>query len=121
MGVIKGSEQALVKDAGKKYLTREEYSTLSARSQATFASRRREIYTLFEAYLKSKRNLGDYDAADRTHAILQAMKEMGAMGKKLDFLCVILVHGLCCDPCDIDILRYVDEVQDNLLIDTLRT
>ncbi|KAH9022666.1 P-loop containing nucleoside triphosphate hydrolase protein [Lactarius hengduanensis] len=96
MGVIKGSEMTL--DSETHFLDYETYLNLSARTQATFASRRKDIYALFETYLKMKRDRREYDAADRTHAILRSMAQDGMKGQKIDFL-------------------YVDEVQDNLLID----
>jgi hypothetical protein len=52
-------------DSETHFLDYETYVNLSARTQATFASRRKEIYTLFESYLKMKRNRREYDAADR--------------------------------------------------------
>ncbi|KAF8261742.1 hypothetical protein EI94DRAFT_1745299 [Lactarius quietus] len=96
MGVIKGSEMTL--DSETHFLDYEAYLNLSARTQATFASRRKEIYSIFETYLKMKRDRREYDAADRTHAILRSVAQDGLKGQKIDFL-------------------YVDEVQDNLLID----
>ncbi|KAN0138675.1 hypothetical protein V8E53_003663, partial [Lactarius tabidus] len=96
MGVIKGSEMTL--DSDTHFLDYETYLNLSARTQATFAGRRKEIYALFESYLKMKRNRREYDAADRTHAILRSLAQDGMKGQRIDFL-------------------YVDEVQDNLLID----
>jgi tetratricopeptide (TPR) repeat protein len=96
MGVIKGSEMTL--DSETHFLDYDTYVNLSARTQSTFASRRKEIYTLFESYLKMKRNRREYDAADRTHAILRSLAQDGMKGQRIDFL-------------------YVDEVQDNLLID----
>ncbi|KAH9172883.1 hypothetical protein EDB89DRAFT_1962838 [Lactarius sanguifluus] len=96
IGVIKGSEMTL--DSETHFLDYETYVNLSARTQATFASKRKDIYILFETYLKMKRNRREYDAADRTHAILHSMTQDGMKGQKIDFL-------------------YVDEVQDNLLID----
>ena len=62
-GVIKGSEMTL--DSETHFLDYETYLNLSARTQATFSSRRKEIYALFEAYLKMKRDRREYDAADR--------------------------------------------------------
>ena len=47
------------------FLDYETYLNLSARTQATFSSKRKEIYALFEAYLRMKRDHGEYDAADR--------------------------------------------------------
>ncbi|KAJ6577097.1 hypothetical protein B0H10DRAFT_1963249 [Mycena sp. CBHHK59/15] len=62
---------------------------------------RERIYTLFESYLSQKRFLRDIDGADRTHAILKYFEQRGGVpGRKMDYL-------------------YVDETQDNLLIDTL--
>ena len=63
MGVIKGSEDAI----GTKHrcLDRESYNLLSARSQGTFSHRRDDIYDLFKAYTRLKRQRQDYDAADR--------------------------------------------------------
>ncbi len=62
-GVIKGSEQALGHSEG--YLDKIAYCKLSHRTQATFANQRENIYKLFQAYLKRKKERGDYDAADR--------------------------------------------------------
>ena len=63
MGVIKGSEDT----AGMRhrYLNRESYNLLSVRSQGTFSHRRDDVYDLFMAYTKLKRQRQDYDAADR--------------------------------------------------------
>ncbi|GBE78672.1 predicted protein [Sparassis crispa] len=97
MGVIKGSEQTLIGTAG--FLEKDAYCGLSHRTQATFANQRDLIYKLFQAYLKRKRERGDYDAADRTHAILNGLRE-SVPGKQVDFV-------------------YIDEAQDNLLIDAL--
>ncbi|KAG8990213.1 hypothetical protein FRB94_013643 [Tulasnella sp. JGI-2019a] len=94
MGVIKGSEQALNCSMG--YLDRETYENLSSRMYPTFASDRARIYTLFEAYrkLKSSQML---DAPDRTHSLIKKLCAT-SFKPQLDFL-------------------YVDEMQDNLLID----
>ena len=63
MGVIKGSEDTIgTKD---RCLDRESYKLLSVRSQGTFSHRRDDIYDLFVAYTKLKRQRQDYDAADR--------------------------------------------------------
>ncbi|OBZ79120.1 TPR and ankyrin repeat-containing protein 1 [Grifola frondosa] len=97
-GVIKGSEQTL--KCGEGFLDKDAYYSLSHRSQATFSNQRDAIYKLFQAYLKRKRERGDYDAADRTHAILDGLRVQGVPGKEVDFI-------------------YVDEAQDNLLIDAL--
>ena len=63
LGVIKGSEMTL--DSETHFLDSETYLNLSTRTQAMFASRRKEIYILFETYLKMKRDRREYDAADR--------------------------------------------------------
>ncbi|KAI0735956.1 P-loop containing nucleoside triphosphate hydrolase protein [Earliella scabrosa] len=97
MGVIKGSEQALEQPRG--YLDQDGYSDLSSRTQATFANQRDTIYRLFQAYLKRKKERGEWDAADRTHALIRSLRG-GVPGQDFDFL-------------------YVDEAQDNLLIDAL--
>ncbi|KZT68439.1 hypothetical protein DAEQUDRAFT_671296 [Daedalea quercina L-15889] len=96
--LIKGSEQSLKSKDG--YLDRSSYLKLSRRTQATFATQRDQIYDLFLEYLKHKRRRGDYDAADRTRRILNTIQSCGVPGKQVDFL-------------------YVDEAQDNMLIDAL--
>lgn len=63
MGVIKGSEEAV--GTQDRCLDRETYRSLSYRGQGTFAHKRDEIYDLFMAYTKLKRQRQDYDAADR--------------------------------------------------------
>ncbi|KAI0770957.1 hypothetical protein BD413DRAFT_613484 [Trametes elegans] len=98
MGVIKGLEQSL--DYPEGYLDKETYRQLSHRTQPTFASQRENVYRLFQAYLKRKKERGDYDAADRTHALINCLKTMGVPGEEIDFM-------------------YVDEAQDNLLIDAV--
>lgn len=97
MGVIKGSEAALKSIDG--FIDEDTYVSLSHRQQGTFASRRQAVYSLFLAYLRLKRENRHWDAADRTHAILRGLN-VGIPGKKLDFI-------------------YIDEAQDNLLIDAL--
>ena len=52
-------------DSETHFLDCDTYLNLSARTQATFASKRKEIYILFETYLKMKRVRREYDAADR--------------------------------------------------------
>ncbi len=47
------------------YLDKDTYCGLSHRTQGTFANQREGIYKLFNAYLKRKKERGDYDAADR--------------------------------------------------------
>ncbi|QRW07577.1 P-loop nucleoside triphosphate hydrolase [Ceratobasidium sp. AG-Ba] len=94
LGVIEGSEAALQSKAGA--LDREEYTSLSHR-KSSFASQRHRVYDLYETYRKRKQAYGGYDAAERTHALISAMNGKFP-GVKLDCL-------------------YVDEAQDNLLID----
>ncbi|KAJ1305435.1 hypothetical protein OPQ81_000445 [Rhizoctonia solani] len=94
LGIIQGSEAALSSKAGA--LTRDEYISLSHK-KSSFASQRGRVYDLYEAYRKRKRQLGGYDAAERTHALVVATNEK-VPGFKFDCL-------------------YIDEAQDNLLID----
>ncbi|KAG7450843.1 uncharacterized protein BT62DRAFT_1001658 [Guyanagaster necrorhizus] len=98
IGVIKGSKETLSEE--KRHLSRATYLDLSKRQQSTFADRRGEVYKLFELYMHKKKVRGDYDTADRTHNILKYFTEQGIPGQGLDHL-------------------YVDEVQDNMLIDTM--
>ncbi|KAL0065389.1 hypothetical protein AAF712_007595 [Marasmius tenuissimus] len=100
MGVIKGSEEACRSD--ERYLSRSAYEQLSTRMQATFATQRSRVYELFDQYLREKRLTGDFDSADRTHKLLSAFRNgiPPGLGQRFDYL-------------------YVDEVQDNLLIDAL--
>ncbi|KAH8101589.1 hypothetical protein BXZ70DRAFT_104267, partial [Cristinia sonorae] len=102
MGVLKGSEQTLHSKSG--YLTTEEYENLSHRAHGTFSGQRDAIYALFQAYQRMRGERRHYDAADRTHAIVKNLLAVGIPGRPVDFI-------------------YVDEVQDNLLIDVhiLRT
>ncbi|RXW16510.1 hypothetical protein EST38_g9345 [Candolleomyces aberdarensis] len=98
LGVIKGSEQSLSHATG--YLDLTSYSNLSHRTQHLFANQRDQIYSLFQAYMKRRRPRGETDSADRTHRILKAFDAAGIPGTKIDYL-------------------YVDEAQDNLLIDAM--
>jgi hypothetical protein len=99
LGVIEGSELTRGRDEG--HLDRDTYLNLSSRSNSTFASQRDIVWRLFEVYLKRKRSLGHRDVADRTHNILKRWEVSTLSRPKIDFL-------------------YVDEAQDNLLIDALR-
>ena len=67
-GIIKGSEQTLTSTTG--YLDSATYFDLSHRTAGTFASHREEIYRLFEAYLRLKKEYGGTDAPDRYVHIL---------------------------------------------------
>ncbi|KAF7367508.1 UvrD-like helicase ATP-binding domain-containing protein [Mycena sanguinolenta] len=98
LGVIMGAEETLA--SASSFLNRDTYLNLSERAQSTFADQRQRVYDLFESYITQKRLLGDIDAADRTHTILRYLDQRGIPGKKMDYL-------------------YIDETQDNLLIDTL--
>ncbi|TFY53518.1 hypothetical protein EVG20_g10077, partial [Dentipellis fragilis] len=98
IGVIKGSEETL--KYPRRMLTQEGYQNASARSYGTFCNMREVLYELFQAYCKLKREHNQRDQADRTHEVLKAIQEKGVVGRKMDYL-------------------YIDEVQDNLLIDTL--
>ena len=62
MGVIKGTEQTL--DSASGFLTRSSYENLSERTHPTFAAHRRQVYDMFDAYLRLRPNR-TYDAADR--------------------------------------------------------
>ncbi|CAE7232048.1 unnamed protein product, partial [Rhizoctonia solani] len=94
LGIIEGSEAALLSKSGA--LSRDEYTSLSHK-KSSFASQRGRVYDLYEAYRKRKRQLGGYDAAERTHAlVVETAKRVP--GFKFDCL-------------------YIDEAQDNLLID----
>ncbi|KZP05197.1 hypothetical protein FIBSPDRAFT_843218 [Athelia psychrophila] len=96
MGIIKGSEAALT--SPKRFLNKQDYTNLSHRTQSTFASQRETVYDIFQAYMKQKMSSGHRDSADRTHSILNALSAGLVPGNRVDFI-------------------YVDEVQDNLLID----
>ncbi|KIO30551.1 hypothetical protein M407DRAFT_20439 [Tulasnella calospora MUT 4182] len=101
MGIIKGSEAALSSSRG--YLGRAQYEQQSNRSLFGDDTDRSRIYTLFESYQKLRPTKA-YDVADRVHALMASLQDRGVPGKCIDFL-------------------YVDEAQDNLIIDAalLRT
>ncbi|KAL4065822.1 hypothetical protein V8B97DRAFT_1919570 [Scleroderma yunnanense] len=90
-GVIKGSEKAFHRD---RFLDRQAYVNLPSRAYPVFAHDRDGLYSLFESYNRLKRKCGDYDPADSQD-----------------------VH----DPevVSTGLWRYVDEAQDNLIIDVL--
>ncbi|KAK0506408.1 hypothetical protein EDD18DRAFT_1455735 [Armillaria luteobubalina] len=98
IGVIKGSEETL--SEGNRQLSRTTYLDLSKRQQSIFADRRCEVYDIYESYMHKKKLRGEYDTGDRTHNILKYFTEQGIPGRGIDHL-------------------YVDEVQDNMLIDTM--
>ncbi|KAG1851820.1 hypothetical protein C8R48DRAFT_361252 [Suillus tomentosus] len=98
MGIIKGSEHALTCPEG--ILDRPTYILLPHRSNPNFANQREILYDMFEYYTKMKRQRRHHDVADRTHAILKVFQSKKFPGQQIDYL-------------------YVDEAQDNLLIDAL--
>ncbi|KAL1709421.1 hypothetical protein EV121DRAFT_286770 [Schizophyllum commune] len=98
MGVIKGSETAAALPG--RCLDRETYEGLNPRGQLAFASCRSTMYDIYVQYTKQKVARGDYDAADRAHNVLRILREKGIRGRKIDYI-------------------YVDEVQDNMLINAL--
>ncbi|KAG2096334.1 uncharacterized protein F5147DRAFT_839983 [Suillus discolor] len=98
MGIVKGSEHALTCPEG--VLDRTNYLRLPHRSNPNFANQRGILYDMFEHYTKIKRQRCHHDVADRTHAILKVLRSKEFPGKQIDYL-------------------YVDEAQDNLLIDAL--
>ncbi|KAI6095427.1 hypothetical protein EV401DRAFT_1188199 [Pisolithus croceorrhizus] len=98
MGVIKGSEKAFHSPNG--ILDRQTYVNLSHRTYPVFAEDRHPLYNVFESYSKLKYARRGYDMADRTYAILKALSCNPLKGQPVDYL-------------------YVDEVQDNLIIDTI--
>ncbi|KAI6165387.1 hypothetical protein EDD17DRAFT_225222 [Pisolithus thermaeus] len=99
MGIIKGSEKSLEFDGGT--LDKNTYCNLPPRSNPTFSGQREVVYAIYEAYSKLKRQRQHHDVADRTHAILKTLLgDASFKGPQVDFL-------------------YVDEAQDNLLIDAL--
>ncbi|RXW14817.1 hypothetical protein EST38_g11041 [Candolleomyces aberdarensis] len=100
LSVIKGSEQSLSHET--RYLDLKAYKNLTHHTQHWhgFAKQWDQIYSLFQAYTQHKTQHGEYDSADRTHNILKAFDVSGIPGAKIDYL-------------------YVDEAQDNLLIDAM--
>ncbi|KAG1889225.1 hypothetical protein F4604DRAFT_1612723 [Suillus subluteus] len=98
MGIVKGSEHALTCPEG--VLDRSNYLCLPHRSNPNFANQRGILYDIFEIYTKIKRQRRHHDVADRTHAILKVLRSQKIPGQKVDYM-------------------YVDEAQDNLLIDAL--
>ncbi|KAG2070722.1 hypothetical protein BDR04DRAFT_1076592 [Suillus decipiens] len=98
MGIIRGSEQVLGFPDG--FLDRSSYLCLSCRSNPVFSNQRDTLYDMFEIYRKFKKQKHHFDVADRTHAILKVLRSQKFPGQQVDYL-------------------YVDEAQDNLLIDAL--
>ncbi|KZW00571.1 hypothetical protein EXIGLDRAFT_145235 [Exidia glandulosa HHB12029] len=99
LGVIKGSEESL--HFPDRLLDQATYEGFSTRRQGTFASHRKRVYDISVAYERLKRENSHIDAADRTHALLRLLQSnVNLVGHRIDYL-------------------YVDEAQDNLLIDAL--
>ena len=63
MGVIKGSEDAVGTE--NRCIDRKSYKSFGIRNQGPFSHKWDDIYDLFVAYTKLKRERQDYDAADR--------------------------------------------------------
>ncbi|KAI0693636.1 hypothetical protein BC835DRAFT_1415776 [Cytidiella melzeri] len=101
IGVIKGSEGSLTSPNG--CISRDEYVNFSRTATITRSEERHMIYNLFEVYIKHKMTRRQHDIADRTHAILRALVNSSSSSS---------LRG-CVD------FLFVDEAQDNLLIDTL--
>ncbi|KAL4064739.1 hypothetical protein V8B97DRAFT_2075905 [Scleroderma yunnanense] len=96
MGIIKGSEMALKCPGG--ILDEQSYADLSTRAYPVFADQREMLYNIFNSYCRLKCG---YDMADQTYAIVKALLSgIPLKGQRVDYM-------------------YVDEVQDNLIIDTL--
>ncbi|KAG1728187.1 P-loop containing nucleoside triphosphate hydrolase protein [Suillus paluster] len=98
IGIIKGSEQALSCPDG--VLDRSSYIRISRRSNPISANHMDSVYDIFEIYKKFKKYKYHLDVADRMHAILKVLGDQRFPGRQIDYL-------------------YVDEVQDNLLINAL--
>lgn len=95
LGTILGSEKACETVNG--FLSRQQYETLSERTNSTYVDLRPAIYSIFELYLREKGRQGDFDRADRTHALIKALQREGIpLDQQVDYV-------------------YVDEVQDLLL------
>jgi hypothetical protein len=133
-GTIKGSEKSL--DYPNRALDRGAYENLRSTHKVD--------YSLFEAYQNLKLKRGERDLADRyarlcaahgsfgsrlrlpntrTHMLLGELEENGLKGELVDFVWVdislLYTQGGLGDK--LNVARYVDEVQDLLLIDTRRT
>lgn len=97
IGIIKGSEEATNEAQG--YLSKQLYERATAR-RGLLGERSSEVYQLFRSYNSKKTSEGSYDVADRTQEILRYLERKGVPGgRRVNYI-------------------YVDEVQDNLLIDT---
>ncbi|RDX51441.1 hypothetical protein OH76DRAFT_1481370 [Lentinus brumalis] len=99
LGVIKGSERARSTEQG--YLDEDAYCGIRRRSNATSMPQRTAIYRIFQVYSAQKREKGQYDAADRTRMLIRCLDVLQLPRNSLPKFI------------------YVDEAQDNLLIDAL--
>lgn len=72
LGTIKGCEASV--DSPFGYLSLEECKQLSERASATYHDLRPVIYKIFEAYQKRKAANGHFHKADRTHALIRALR-----------------------------------------------
>lgn len=61
--MIEGSELTVL--SSQKCLDANTYESLSERSNPAFSTKRDIIYEIFQLYRKMKREMGEYDAADR--------------------------------------------------------
>ncbi|KAF8751908.1 hypothetical protein RHS01_08270 [Rhizoctonia solani] len=114
IGVIKGSQAAFNSKNG--YLSRDEYvEGLSQRQFSLLASVRSKVYSIFELYNKRKAVQYDTDEADRTRVILQNLPKI--LGVLTSITCMYTPSSIFARPQKLICLRYVDEVQDNLMID----
>ncbi|KIY72669.1 hypothetical protein CYLTODRAFT_388217 [Cylindrobasidium torrendii FP15055 ss-10] len=96
VGVIGGSEESLHQTS--RHLSEDGYRRLAKKQSSAIADRTEDVYKLFEKYKRMKGHNNAHDFADRTHRILKFF-DKGVPGTLFDYV-------------------YVDEVQDNLLIDT---
>ncbi|KAF9050293.1 hypothetical protein BJ165DRAFT_1341573 [Panaeolus papilionaceus] len=97
--LISGSEKTLGSEQGR--LSKEQYLESSRAASSNFTQQQRgSIYDIFSLYLKLKHQNDDYDISDRSRTIIAALKHGALTIRKIDHL-------------------YVDETQDNLLIDAL--
>ncbi|TFK76619.1 P-loop containing nucleoside triphosphate hydrolase protein [Pluteus cervinus] len=101
LGVIKGSEEAY--NSQIKVLDLSTYEALGEQ-HSSFIGKRTQIYSLFEKYSKLKQERQEEDIADRTIHIVQSLMDEEA--------------GKPCTDNKVDWI-YVDEAQDNLLLDSL--
>jgi len=63
IGVIEGSEEALSYES--RYIDKCGYENLGRGRYHVLSSQRERIYALYLSYLRTKRNRGEFDQADR--------------------------------------------------------